>query len=133
MPNHVHGIIAVTTGPVGLGIEPEGEQRQPDATGETGYALSDVVQWFKSAAINKYKAAVQRRGRQQYAGWLWQRNYYEHIIRDAESLARIRKYIAENPLRWHLDRENPDRTGDDEFDVWLDSLSDQQEITDECP
>ena len=133
MPNHVHGIIAVTTGPVGLGIEPQREQPRPCPTRGTGYALSDVVQWFKSAAINKYKAAVQRRGRQQYAGRLWQRNYYEHVIRDAESLARIRRYIAENPLRWHLDRENPDRTGDDEFDEWLDSLSDQQEITDECP
>jgi REP element-mobilizing transposase RayT len=38
---------------------------------------------------------------------VWQRNYYEHIIRDDPSLRRIRAYIAANPLRWHHDRENP--------------------------
>lgn len=45
---------------------------------------------------------------------VWQRNYYEHVIRDEKSLDRIREYIATNPLRWHLDRENPHRTGDDD-------------------
>jgi hypothetical protein len=38
----------------------------------------------------------------------WQRNYYEHVIRDDTSLNRIRQYIAENPLQWAMDRENPD-------------------------
>jgi REP element-mobilizing transposase RayT len=38
---------------------------------------------------------------------VWQRNYYEHIIRNDPSLQRIRAYIANNPLRWHRDRENP--------------------------
>ncbi|MGC8950794.1 MAG: transposase, partial [Chloroflexus sp.] len=42
---------------------------------------------------------------------VWQRNYYEHIIRNDESLNRIRDYIITNPVRWHLDRENPDCTG----------------------
>jgi len=40
---------------------------------------------------------------------LWQRNYYEHIIRDDESLNSIREYIANNPLQWEMDRENPVR------------------------
>ena len=44
---------------------------------------------------------------------VWQRNYYEHIIRDEPSLNRIRQYIAENPLRWHLDRYNSQATGRD--------------------
>ena len=38
---------------------------------------------------------------------LWQRNYYEHIIRDEESLNRICQYIAGNSMRWSMDRENP--------------------------
>ncbi|MDI7276398.1 MAG: transposase, partial [Anaerolineae bacterium] len=38
---------------------------------------------------------------------VWQRNYYEHIVRNQESLEPIREYIANNPLRWELDRENP--------------------------
>jgi len=40
---------------------------------------------------------------------VWQRNYYEHVIRDESDLARIRCYIDENPLRWELDDENPQR------------------------
>jgi len=43
---------------------------------------------------------------------VWQRNYYEHIIRDDNSLQRIRKYIARNPAQWEFDR-----------DSYLDSLS----------
>ena len=38
---------------------------------------------------------------------LWQRNYYEHVIRDEDDLDRIRRYIEENPLRWDQDPENP--------------------------
>jgi REP element-mobilizing transposase RayT len=38
---------------------------------------------------------------------VWQRNYYEHVIRRDESLAKIREYIETNPLRWALDKENP--------------------------
>jgi REP element-mobilizing transposase RayT len=40
---------------------------------------------------------------------VWQRNYYEHVIRDEPELERIRSYIDENPLRWELDDENPQR------------------------
>jgi putative transposase len=38
---------------------------------------------------------------------LWQRNYYEHIVRDNESLERIRQYIIDNPGQWEFDREKP--------------------------
>jgi len=38
---------------------------------------------------------------------LWQRNYYEHIIRNEQSLESIRQYIVGNPARWAFDRENP--------------------------
>jgi hypothetical protein len=50
---------------------------------------------------------------------VWQRNYYEHIIRTEQSLARIQHYIQENPSRWHLDTENPDRQGRDELEDHL--------------
>ena len=51
---------------------------------------------------------------------VWQRNYYEHIIRTERALNAIRRYIAENPLRWHLDRYNPNATGADPQarDLW---------------
>jgi len=40
---------------------------------------------------------------------VWQRNYYEHVIRDEAALDRIRGYLAENPARWDEDLENPAR------------------------
>jgi putative transposase len=48
----------------------------------------------------------------------WQRNYYEHIIRDEESCSRIRSYILENPGRWAVDRDNPDATNPEPENVW---------------
>jgi putative transposase len=53
---------------------------------------------------------------------IWQRNYYEHVIRNRTALERIRAYIETNPERWALDRENPRRTGVDDFESWIDSL-----------
>jgi len=50
---------------------------------------------------------------------VWQRNYWEHVVRNEESMRRIREYIMSNPQRWHLDRQNPDRIGEDDFDRWL--------------
>lgn len=54
-----------------------------------------------------------------FPGKLWQRNYYEHIIRDEPELFRIRKYILENPAKWYWDKMNPDMGNDAvrEFDA----------------
>lgn len=57
--------------------------------------------------INEYIRHVKNDGWQTYRGRLWQRNYYEHIVRNEESMNRIRQYIADNPRRWAFDRENP--------------------------
>ena len=48
-------------------------------------------------------------GWRRFPGRLWQRNYYEHVIRDEEDLLAIQQYIPENPLRWAVDRENPEK------------------------
>jgi len=53
---------------------------------------------------------------------IWQRDYYDHIIRDDNGLNRIREYIITNPLKWEIDKENPERKGEDEFDIWLASI-----------
>ncbi|HLG43495.1 MAG TPA: transposase [Nitrospirales bacterium] len=76
--------------------------------------LGTVVRAFKSISAIGVNRLLSRSGQS-----LWQRNYYEHIIRDEESLNRIREYIETNALRRQLDRENSERTGDDEFDRWL--------------
>lgn len=82
--------------------------------------MASFIAGFKSAVttrINRWRGTP--------GAPIWQRNYYKHIIRNEDSLDRICQYIAENPLRWHLDRENPERLGDDEFDEWLMSFSEK--------
>jgi REP element-mobilizing transposase RayT len=99
MPNHVHGIIII----VGAGSEPAPTTKQ--------YGLPEIVRQFKTFSALRIN---EQRGTP--GAPVWQRNYYEHIIRTEDSLARIREYIAGNPLRWHLDRENPQAIGED--DLW---------------
>ena len=119
MPNHVHGIIALTDRPIGCGIAPQVSSGAPVCT--NGVTLPEIVRWFKAATTNMYRAAIRRRGWPRYEKRLWQRNYYEHIIRDAESLSRIREYISTNPERWSMDCENPDCVAKDPFDMWFET------------
>jgi putative transposase len=56
--------------------------------------------------VGTYKGAVSRvSGKAD----LWQRGYYDHVVRDESDLARIRRYIESNPIQWAQDPENPDR------------------------
>ena len=57
---------------------------------------------------NEYIRGVKTLGWPMILGQLWQRSYYDHIIRDADSLPRIRQDIVDNPARWAFDRENPE-------------------------
>ena len=72
-------------------------------------SLPDVVHRFKSFTTAQYRHGVKNEGWTPFPGRLWQRNYYEHIIRSEEELSRIRRYIAENASEWALDCENPAR------------------------
>lgn len=72
---------------------------------------------FKSAVTNRCNKTHNLAG-----DTIWQRNYYEHVIRDESALNRIREYIINNPLSWDLDRENPERKGEGEFYRWLASF-----------
>jgi putative transposase len=66
--------------------------------------LGAVLRGFK-AATTKYF----RERQQHLQAVVWQRNYYEHVIRNDEELQRIREYIVNNPTQWALDRENPEK------------------------
>jgi len=108
MPNHFHGIVFIP------------ELSAPTTEGgHTGPPLQRIVQWFKTMTTNEYIHGVKEHGWPQFKGSLWQRSFYDHVIRDEASLNRIREYISTNPLRWDLDRENPRSRGSDEFDRWL--------------
>ena len=103
MPNHIHGVVTL----VGAGASacPDGSG-QPQGVAPT-LSLPDVVHRLKSLTTARYRREVRESGWQPFAGRLWQRNYYEHVIRDEDDLDRVRRYIAENPLRWDDDPENP--------------------------
>jgi putative transposase len=102
MPNHFHGIIIVGAGPRACP-----KFGQPQGVAPTQLSLPDVVHRFKSLTTTRYRHAMGKFGQILLRGHLWQRNYYEHVIRDESDLARIRQYIMDNPVRWEDDEENP--------------------------
>ncbi len=126
MPNHLHGVIVISGEDRGealaegvsrlnqeetanasplhpLGTDnPPSTRRNPRGT-QRG-SLGAIIQNFKSVSTRK---GNQLRGTPGVS--LWQRNYYEHIIRNKNELDRIRRYIVDNPLKWELDKYHPIR------------------------
>ena len=90
-PNHLHGIIAITN------IAAGGSRTAP-----TRKTLGRLVGAFKTASTKCINEMHGTRG-----ATIWQRNFYEHIVRDDRSFARIANYIHDNPARWDTDPENP--------------------------
>jgi hypothetical protein len=58
---------------------------------------------------NAYIRGVRESAWPQFEGKLWQRSFYEHVLRNEDQLGRARRYVGENPLRWAMDEENPRR------------------------
>ncbi len=107
MPNHIHGIIWLCD--VGAGFpRPMSENGNHEQGAETAplqrYSLGQIVAYFK------YQSTKQINHLRNVPGQgVWQRNYYERVIRNGDELFQIRQYIQENPLKWDLDPENPRR------------------------
>ncbi len=93
MPNHVHGVVWLTDT-----VPPTGRGAASSAP-----TLGAVLRGFKSIAARDANRALVRSGR------LWQRGYYERVVRTERELRDIRAYVIDNPRRWALDHENPDR------------------------
>jgi|SRR5690554_2156221 putative transposase len=133
MPNHFHCIVEITVR-ADLCVCPD-ESTNPETSNEhdnlsgdggnisgehdnlsgdggnisgehVGSPLHRVVQWFKTMTTNEYIRGVKTLGWQPFNGKLWQRNYYEHIIRNQHSYQRISEYIINNPMNWQKDKFN---------------------------
>lgn len=124
MPNHLHGIIVI------VGAAPRGRPK-PDtqSSNESGRSLGiaptehlicksgrphrvaptlgNIIGWFKTMSTNEYIRHVKQDGWPAFEKRVWQRNYYEHIIRKEKELHSIQNYIAENPMRWEEDENHP--------------------------
>ena len=87
-----------------------GSPAVPDGAAEGAHAgapLPEIVGWFKTMSTNAYIRGVRRDGWPRFEGRLWQRNYFERVLRNEEKLNAARRYIEENPARWALDPERP--------------------------
>ena len=107
MPNHFHAIVMITDG------TGRATGRSPLQSGPSRRSLGALVGGFKSVvtrSINEFRGSPGRP--------VWQRNYFEHVIRDENSLNRIRQYILDNPMRWEFDRENPAAAQPESEFVW---------------
>ena len=124
MPNHVHGVVLLRetdasapsvrvdgergatdySAPVGAGLKPAPTNVHvaPTNASVVRHGLPEIVRAFKTYSARRINAMGGTVGTP-----FWQRNYYEHVIRDEAGLARIRQYITDNPQRWHDDPENP--------------------------
>mgnify|MGYP001160333489 FL=1 len=98
MPNHFHGILVVSDGRGTARRAPTERFGQP-----VSGSLPTIIRSFKSAVTKRINEMRQTPGEQ-----VWQRNYYERVIRNESEWHRIRRYLADNPARWGMDRENPD-------------------------
>jgi len=113
MPNHVHGIIFITADRRGEVVSPRNDPNNniqdayDDGTNNLGgqtpplrkRTLGQIVAYFKyqsTKEMNKIET-------ENVITKFWQRNYYEHIIRNEIDLQNIRKYISLNPLKWEID------------------------------
>ncbi|MBI2358695.1 MAG: transposase, partial [Deltaproteobacteria bacterium] len=115
MPNHIHGIIVLMddhiVGATPRGCPVPGVPGQAQGPAPT-MSLADVVHRFKSLTTARFRHDVIQNNWHPFHGRLWQRNYYEHVIRNESEWDRIREYIAANPAQWDEDINNPKRIGD---------------------
>ncbi len=110
MPNHVHGVIVIGGHDHPNSGQAEGQTHRfaPTVDGARPHAtISEMMQWFKTMTTNAYIRGVKESGWPAFGGRLWQRNYYEHVVRGAQDRERIQSYIECNPVRWSEDQENP--------------------------
>jgi REP element-mobilizing transposase RayT len=91
MPNHLHGLIIIKNH-----CSHRGEATAPLQS------LGKIIAWYKYESTKNVNRLCQSPGVR-----LWQRNYYDRIIRNENEYDRIKKYILNNPARWESDRNNP--------------------------
>ena len=105
MPNHFHALFTLMRD----GMFRDDAGRRARRSGLE--ALLGPERQSAGAIVRAFKSAVTRRARMELGqqGPVWQRNYYEHIIRNDREFLRARSYILRNPERWEEDKENPYR------------------------
>jgi REP element-mobilizing transposase RayT len=115
MPNHFHGILEIVEVTLVVARKHQVVKKE-DSDIENGHprgdaptknkTIADIVDVFKSITTVKYIHGVKTKGWKRFSEKLWQRDYYEHIIRNETALNNIANYIIDNPRKWNEDRFN---------------------------
>ena len=110
MPNHIHGIIAWDIAetrnpqPIVGARSPRPPENAANRRGEVpSPSLGKIVAYFKYQSTKHINQRYDTPGTR-----IWQRNYYDHVIRDNIDLQRLRQYVQDNPMKWALDQLHPD-------------------------
>ena len=110
MPNHIHGIVIIDNNDnIGRRDVWQNVSTQTTTNPKNKF-MAEISPSSNSLSmmIRQFKSAVTRHARQIMPQFGWQRNYYDHIIRNEKSLEKIREYIFHNPAMWSRDRNNDD-------------------------
>ncbi|MDP8212655.1 MAG: transposase [Candidatus Zapsychrus exili] len=99
MSNHIHGIIHI------VGAIPCNRPNKSNIK-NTYNGIGKYISWFKRMSTNEYIKNVKLNNWPPFNTRFWQRNYYEHVIRDEDDLLRVREYIINNPINWDKDEYN---------------------------
>jgi putative transposase len=103
MPNHLHVVLFINGPAVGAGLVPAQQ-----SIAMTTPTIGQMFGAYKSLCVKKWSDYLKQNNLSgEYS--FWQRNYYEHVIRNQRELNLIREYIAYNPVNWTFDNENPDQ------------------------
>lgn len=120
MPNHFHAILEIRRdNPRGYPIEGQPQGIAPTIAPTTiptetkNKTLGDIIGAFESITTVEYIRGVKNNNWQPFDGKLWQRNYWEHIIRNEQEYYRISQYIINNPSKWNDDKFNPNKEGEE--------------------
>ncbi|MGD9930755.1 MAG: transposase [Mangrovibacterium sp.] len=112
MPNHFHCIVEITDTRVipdahaGAPLRGRPENQYGPDNKKYNPTIGHIMDWFKTMTTNEYIRGVKTEGWKRFDQKLWQRNYWEHIIRKDGSYERIAEYIGQNPSKWKDDRLN---------------------------
>lgn len=109
MPNHFHGVVVIVGADLRVCPNDDGENQKhlnQKQGAHTGAPLPTILQWFKTMTTNAYIQGVKQNGWPPFMGKLWQRNYYEHIVRNDGELNIIHTYIHNNPRNWTTDNNH---------------------------
>ena len=114
MPNHFHCIIEsiadvpdVSDAHVGAprrGRPHDNNEKYGLHNTKRNATIGDAMDWFKTMTTNEYIRGVKTLEWKRFNGKMWQRNYYDHIIRNEQAYERISEYILNNPKKWDEDK-----------------------------